>query len=380
MTDLLAFQPTPTDPPSPPWTSCAPAAQLSGPPLIVSTHQALLSVDGATGCVTRLNSGRGHYYGVATASSLGLEAGLLLVGSQYRMAQPVRNASWLPAADALLLVDPAARRVRGHWRLPTQYLHDSATHDGAIHAVDTATGYVSALRTVGGAAATPDLRVVRRYAASTARPMMSHINNVGFGGGAVWVLENNNRQRSSVVALDAASGAPRGKFALGGPNCHQLNWFRGALVHLLSSVGGIVVLRPPAAPGGAPAAEELWSAGPLYFSKGLAIVDGVAYFGVARKQAAPPTEGEASARRRAARFDRNAAAAELVAYDLDARALRWRRALPFSGLVNAVSAPEVAAYCSWRACSRTGTNATDALAHGPKAELWLGTSPSQVEL
>ena len=30
MTDLLTFQPTPTDPPSPPWTSCASAAQLSG--------------------------------------------------------------------------------------------------------------------------------------------------------------------------------------------------------------------------------------------------------------------------------------------------------------------------------------------------------------
>ena len=77
--------------------------------------------------------------------------------------------------------------------------------------------------------------------------------------------------------------------------------------------------------------------------------------------------------------DRNAAVAGLVAYDLDARALRWRRALPFSGLVNAVSAPEVAAYCSWRACSRAGTNESDALAHGPKAEMWLGT-PSQVEL
>ena len=115
---------------------------------------------------------------------------------------------------------------------------------------------------------------------------LSHINNVGFGAGAVWVLENNNRQRSSVVALDAASGAPRGKFALGGPNCHQINWYRGALVHLLSSVGGIGVLRPPAAPGGAPAAEELWSAGPLYFSK------------VSRSSTASPTLASRGSRRR----------------------------------------------------------------------------------
>jgi len=79
--------------------------------------------------------------------------------------------------------------------------------------------------------------------------------------------------------------------------------------------------------------QVLWLGGPEFFSKGLVVVSGVAYFGLSRKSA---------------RFDRNTAQGELLAFELATRKLLWRRKLPHKGLVNAIEAPWDAAAAPFR--------------------------------
>ena len=60
-----------------------------------------------------------------------------------------------------------------------------------------------------------------------------------------------------------------------------MHWHEGALLYLTSQQGGLARLRPDGE------SEELWAAGGAYFSKGLAVVGHLAYFGLARKQGDP---------------------------------------------------------------------------------------------
>ena len=140
---------------------CAPAGGVpfasAGTRLMVSTHQALMSLTPADGCFEVLSSGRGHYYSVLPAPAAQKSSGsaeveeeeeeeLLLVGSQRIDAAPARTQP-LPDADLLLLVSAHTRRTLGSYRLPTEYLHDSILdgETGEVLVVDTARGEVLAL-------------------------------------------------------------------------------------------------------------------------------------------------------------------------------------------------------------------------------------------
>ena len=366
------------------WTVEAPA----GPPagggdveLLVSSHQALLGFNVRSGCFRRLSAGRGHYYGVVPAHALNgtsSAAPWLLVGSQSKLAEPARNASVsLPAArDVALLLDPSTRRTLGWFLLPTSYLHDMVFDDSTrdAYAIDSDTGLVSRLALEvseplagrshasegpsddtdstlplgSGAAASLWVRRTYRAVAHSSMSSAAHINNLVFGLGKMWVMHNNMHRRSKLQLVDLGSGELQASFPLGGRNCHNPCWHHGELLYLLSGVGGLGRLSPDGS------STTLWSAGSQWFSKGLAVVDDIAYFGVSPKS------------RWAAQ--RNWAECELAAFDLRAGALLWRTPLPFPGLINAISAPRVAPTCSWRACSST----SDGQQHGPRPGQWAG--------
>ena len=304
MTDLLAFQPTPTDLRRH-RGSAARRQRIIRATLIVSTHQALLGVDGATGCVTRMNHGRGH----TTASRRRRRS-----ASRPACCSPARSTGWrspcatrvAPAADALLPVDPAARRVRGHRRLPTQYLHDSrcTRHLRRRHG-DRLRQRAAHKRRRGG-----DARFARRSAVrAPTRLMMSHINNAGFGAGGCGCSRTTT---ASARAWSRSTRRAARQIRAGRP---ELPPDQPAPRRWCTSCRRSVA-RQAAAAGGAGRRARRRGAPvrrPALLFEGPRDRRRRRHFGVARKQA-PPTEGEASAAARGA-LDRNAAAAELVAYD-----------------------------------------------------------------
>ena len=73
-------------------------------------------------------------------------------------------------------------------------------------------------------------------------------------------------------------GGACARYVLAGPGCHGVLWYEGRILYLLSSSGGIAQLSPDGR------TDVLWSAGTSFFSKGLAILDNVAYFGLSAKQ------------------------------------------------------------------------------------------------
>ena len=339
--------------------SCeGPSSGATRHPLIISTHTALLRLDRGSGCFEALSTGAGHYYGVVSSEALGLHPGALLVGSQSALAAPVRNASGLPDGDALLLIATTPPKLLGAWVMPTAYLHDSTVDDtGTLHATDTASGQVLELRAIPPAAGGNmwSSLVVRRQARVATQPgeaRVEHVNGVSFDERRLWVM-HHRMNLTSEVRVYSRDDAQRGECArlpLGGTTCHGVLWYGGRLLYLLSAAGGIAALSP------GNRSAMLWSAGDGYFSKGLAVLDGVAYFGLAAKQL---------------RFNRNEASCEIVALDLESTRVLWRRAVPFPGLVNAISLPSVGSTCSWRACSAEAARMSRAAEeHGPQPGQW----------
>jgi hypothetical protein len=166
------------------------------------------------------------------------------------------------------------------------------------------------------------------------RARAAHANNVAVALGHLWVMHNNMARTSALQLIELTTGQPRATLPLGGPNCHNPCFYFGRVLYLLSSSGGLGLLHPNGT------SSVLFRAGPKWFSKGLAVVDHVAYFGLAPKQRSA--------------VERNWAESELAAVALPAGRLLWRRPVPFPGLVNSVAAPAVAPFCSWRACDTGG--------------------------
>eukprot|EP00967_Tisochrysis_lutea_P004479 scaffold5286_cov33-Tisochrysis_lutea.AAC.1 len=378
------------------WASdgCEAGAPVGSLELVLATHTALLSYNVQTQCWRRISEGRGHYYGVVpvdAASAVGPRSGALLVGSQGKLSRPRKAAhaakfagaaprnesSGLPGlSDAVLLLNPNARSVIGWWALPTSYLHDMIfdPESRTLFALDSDAGSTLQLSlemtsqlgpgngflslpygagqvrlharqiydSVGGRRGIAKLfRGVRAHAA--------HVNNAAVALGHVWVMHNNLASTSSIELVDLTTGEKRGGLPLGGPNCHNPCFYRGRLLYLLSSSGGLGRLHPNGT------SETLFAAGKGWFSKGLAVVDHVAYFGLAPKQRSS--------------VERNWAEAQLAAFSLRTGTMQWRRSLPFRGLINSVTAPNVDPSCSWRACDMSSTGA-GAAEHLPKEMEW----------
>ena len=374
------------------------------PHLLLATHTALLEVEVGTGCVSLLSRGHGHYQSVVSAAGLGLADGSLLVGSQARLAQADRNATFsslLVGSDALLMFDFHTRRTRGAWRLPTSSLQDTVLNGagGEVFSADSDFSAVTQIRIeecvssdegalpAAHRAATRSgrairLRLVRRFRSSgrgtpPELARAAHANSVLLSGGHVWVLNSNRVNASRLVLLDVLTGKQRDTIALGGPNCHNPLFHRGRVLYLNSSVGGLAVLHPDGT------SAQLWAAGPSYLTKGLAVIDDVAYFGISPRVHSDNADPAYSA-----------VTTELAAFELTMhrQQLLWRRKLPYPGMLNSVSSPLMQEdACSWHACDSSpgaGISAGTAAAihrakhashhhrdHMPRRTEWAGVAP-----
>ena len=275
----------------------------SGAPfqLVLSTHLALLSWNWPP---TARNPKRRSW--PTTASRRCWTAGCSLARRRgwrrRRGTQPRRAAA---ERDALLLVDVPARAVVGSWTLPT--LPARPGRGGRRRALrrrfgagrrrrcrllaEAPAGWGARCRRAGAArAARPPARCAprRRLRLAATAHASSAIAQPGCS-----VLHNNLQSTSELHLFELATGAPVRTLLLGGPNCHNPLFYKGELLYLLSSSGGLARLR---ADGGS---TTLWEAGSEWFTKGLAVVDDVAYFGLSRKtrQARDATSPPWSSRR-----------------------------------------------------------------------------------
>ena len=124
--------------------------------------------------------------------------------------------------------------------------------------------------------------------------------------------------------LDPATGAVERRLGGVGTKSHGLVFWEGSIV-MLDSDGGALLRVHPAAGN----ATRLWATPQRdRYLKGLAVVDDVAFFGIAQRS---PREDRASP-------DLNCT---LAAFDLRAGVLLWRRRLPTRGLLNLVAAPHL---------------------------------------
>ena len=357
--------------------AAAPSCTPQSPTLIISTHRTLyeLGAHEPSQCIRVVSTGLGKYYGVVPLVDA---APWLLIGSQSRLASSLRsNSTGLPRTkDALLLVHPRLGSATAAWILQTEYLHDmTRADDGLIYAVDSANGIVSeyGIQVTSAAAApaharsaAPGWLALPHPASSFARvslrrliptvPLLSgppgeaHANNVLATRGQLWVMHHNRLRRSAIHVLERSSGKRLRVLPLAGSECHNPLFHKGAVLYLLSAVGGLARLSSNGS------STTLWTAGPGWFAKGLAVVDDIAYFGVSPKA----HRGD----------ERTNVPSKLVAYGLDANKVLSRTPLPHPGLINAISAPRIAPSCSWRACDTR----TPGGAHGAAREQEGATS------
>ena len=181
-----------------------------------------------------------------------------------------------------------------------------------------------------------------------------HVNTLRVATGAdgaerLWAMMHRKGKESqiAVVAVDDAEPAVVSTVTEGvGHLSHQIVGYRGFAepgVLVLDSQGGAIRFLPHTGGPG----ETLWTAPDLDdgtgkpFLKGLTVIADVAYFGVNNKA------------NRMQRHD-TSVSNELAAFDLQRRALLWRRTVPSAGLINTVAAPHLAASSSYEAVAADG--------------------------
>ena len=178
--------------------------------------------------------------------------------------------------------------------------------------------------------------------------------------GHVWAVLHGKGSGARLALVDLASGRVVHETRRFGADCHGLVMLRekrerppngewpsgnsgGARLEdrwltLNSGEGQLMVLEglEAEASGGEPMRTHvLWADANRTFMKGLAVVDGVAYFGISEWGS---RDERASPEKRA----------ELAAFDLNAGYMLWRRWVDTRGLLNTVSAPQLGAASTYR--------------------------------
>ena len=378
-----------------------------GTSIFIGTDQELVKLSISSGCFTRISAGHGSYATGAVAAGR-LSNGQLLIG--------VRNASSSTGSSSILMVDSATPpRTLGRWPLPSvaelsDLVRDSAGSD--VYALDSSTsGFLrlsrdlvpwfapeyagpsgsgkgskltskpaerskvsSSLGEFSGGRSKLRLHTVRQYATSpvvtstgAAAAHAAQPSGMLLAFGYAWIVNSNNRrnnrpataQEANMSFVEIKSGAvlPASSFsvALGAAGCRNPCFYRGDVLYLDSSVGGLGRLLPNGT------ATLLWSAGAGCTSSGMAIIDDVAFIGLAcMRQSRVQLANHAA---RARDF-------ELAALDVRNIAVLWRMPLPARlGNINSVAAPGLAAHgCTWRACT-TWSKQDDPM-HMPTPERW----------
>ena len=353
----LAAAATPSGPPDDP--EGTPAALA----LLLSSHGRALWWDAATGAeLSELHSGGGVYYGVLPGAPLPADDPEAPGGATTWVVNRAHNWRGTEGSGRERLLQLAGSgRVAGEAPFSARFSHDAvlapAEGGSPARALVADTG--------GGAVVELDpgtMAEVRRHEVFTRR---DHVNTLAPSlarPGHVWALLHGKGAGARLALVDLAEGRVVHETRRFGADCHGLVMLRrkrapdgmpanreweahdGGLpledrwLTLNSGEGQVLVLEglEEEALGGPPMrAKVLWADAEETFMKGLAAVDGVAYFGISEWG---DRDERASPKKRA----------EVAAFDLNAGFLLWRRWVDTRGLLNVVSAPQLGATSTYR--------------------------------
>ncbi len=270
------------------------AAARGGPRLLVATFGRLLWYFPETGEHRVAHEGRGKYYGMAPEAANWEQNGRLLVVSRPRQEKN----------DRLLLLDHRTGKTLRKLPLASRDTHHAVRRGDRLFVTDTFRGRVLVY-------SLPDARLEREYGDFTHE---DHVNTVLVEDETLFVL-CHNKGKSTLVALDLGTGAEVERFEDVGEHSHDVSLWRDHFA-LCDSRSGALILVDRATHAARTVFAEEGS-----FTKGLAIEGDTAWFAISAA---------------ATRAERFAVSCDLVAYDLAADQMLWRRAIPSGGLVNSI--------------------------------------------
>lgn len=270
--------------------------------LIVATFGRLLALDPHSGAAVVIHEGAGKYYGLAPAADAGPADALLAV-----VSRPAEKGD-ADRTDYVLEIDVEGRSLVTRRPLPTLDTHQMVRAGNLLLVTDPERGEIALL-------AWPMLRALRRIGGFTQE---NHVNSLHVEGGAVFAM-CHNKGKSWMARIDLASGRIEGRFDDVGEHAHDVVPHEDSFI-VCDSKGG-ALLRVDRT---TKRAERLWAASGS-FTKGLAVDDGTAWFGVSPA---------------ATRAERAHVACDVVGFDLRTRREVARLPIDSRGLVNAIATEE----------------------------------------
>eukprot|EP00884_Botryococcus_braunii_P012765 jgi/Botrbrau1/2148/Bobra.0093s0053.1 len=309
------------------------ATPLSSSSLLLASHTRVLWHDVETGANRVIHEGEGVYHGVFPGPQVdgrGQPTSLWLLS---------RPQDWQPgsAEEFLIQIDSHSGMTISRVRLLSRFAHDAVRRGDQVYISSTADGEIFQL-------SMPGMGEVARFELFTPH---QHVNSLApLTEGRMWALLHN-MGNSELVLLDSKEGRIMERHKGVATKGHNLVAWRSWLLLLDSGNGGLARFQPQTAKR-----DNLWHAPePGMYTKGLAVIDDIAYFGLSPAQ---PKEGRAD----------TSLDCELVAYDLIEGRLLWRRKVPTRGLLNVVAAPhlsEASTYAALRTSHPADVHATPAV-------------------
>ena len=265
-----------------------------GPRLLIATFGRLLWYFPDTGAHRVAHEGQGKYYGMSPWTTEWERDGRLIV-----VSRPNQESN-----DRLLLLDYRTGRTISKIPLESRDTHHAVRAGDRLFVTDTFRGRVLEYKL-------PGVTLERVHDGFTHE---DHVNTVLVDPAELLVL-CHNKGKSRLAVLERDSGEIVDQYDDVGEHSHDLAVWRDQLV-ICDSRGGAMIVVDRATRACRTAFHEEGS-----FTKGLAVEGDVAWFAISTA---------------ATRGERFAVSCDLVAHDLAADRMLWRRPIPSNGLVNSI--------------------------------------------
>lgn len=267
---------------------------IRGPRLLVSSFTTLFWHFPQTGQSRVVHNTAGRYYGIG----IGDRPDELLV-----ISRPDQERD-----DLLLRINHRTGVVSRTWQLASRDTHQAIRYGNLLLVTDSFRGRLLVY-------SLPQVELIRTYDVLN---FEAHLNTVRVFEQDYYLLAHNFGD-SALHRMDPQSGEIRESWPAFGRGSHDIIPWNGGFLTLDSLNGGLLFVDRQSKQ-----ARTLWSEAGA-FTKGLCVENGIAWFGVS-----PPAV-------RGTRFE---VQCELVGFDLRHELLKWRQAVPFPGLINAITSPQ----------------------------------------
>jgi len=274
--------------------------------LLLASHGRLMWYDVQRDTVDVLDEKHGIYYG-----------GFYGDDDQTTLWYVSRPHNWKPetAVEYLVELEEDTKRKRRSVEIDSKFTHDVVRRGKFVYAADTDRGGILELEL-------PDMTLRRRMDLFTRK---EHVNTLSptQDGKYMWAMLHNLGP-SILAKIDLGAGTVVKRIENVGLQSHGAVQMGDFIIFLDSNHASLARINLETE-----RIETLYSLDEEVFLKGLCVIDGIAFFGIAPSQ------------RRQNRADENLQC-EIAAFDMEQYRLLFRRRVPTKGLLNVISAPHLA--------------------------------------